>query len=382
MSNTLTNLLPTIYESLDVVSRELIGFINHVARNSSAERAALNETILVPVVQAQAAADNTPGVTAPNSGDQTVGNASMPITKSKFVPIRWDGEDTRGMQNAGTYHQVLKNQFVQGFRTLSNLVEADCAATAIGASRAYGTPGTTPFGVSGDLSDAAQTRLILDNNGCPQGDLHLVMANAAMANIRGKQTVLFKVNESGTDELLRHGVIGQLEGFNLGASGQIGPITKGTGASYTTDTAGYAVGATTINLITGTGTVLAGDRVTFAGDTNIYIVATGVSAPGAITLANPGLRVAIPTSATAITIGATATPNVAFDRNAIQLVTRAPAMPMGGDAADDSILVTDPTSGLTFEVALYRQFLQQVYHVRLAWGVTAIKSSHIALLLS
>src|SRR6185312_16900979 len=100
----------------------------------------------------------------------------------------------------------------------------------------------------------------------PQSDLHLVMGGAAMANLRGKQNVLFKVNESGTEDLLRHGVIGLLEGMNLHNSNAVQAQTKGTGASYTSSTAGFAAGTTNIPLITGTGTVLAGDIVTFAGD--------------------------------------------------------------------------------------------------------------------
>ena len=83
MANTLTNLIPTLYEALDVVSREMIGFIPAVTRNSSAERAALNESILVPLTTPQGAADNTPGVTAPNTGDQTINNIAMTIAKSK-----------------------------------------------------------------------------------------------------------------------------------------------------------------------------------------------------------------------------------------------------------------------------------------------------------
>jgi hypothetical protein len=387
VANTLTSLTPTIYEALDVVSRELVGFIPAVNRNSSAERAALNQSILVPIVPANTLADNTPGVTAPNTGDQTVANVSMTISKSKHAPIRWNGEEQRGLVNAGSYGNILKNQFTQAFRSLVNQVENDLAVAAYqGASRAYGTPATAPFGTAGDLSDLAQVLKILDDNGAPTSDRHLVLGTTAMANIRGKQSVLFKVNEAGTDQLLREGVIGRLEGVGIHNSGQVITPTKGTGASYTSTTAGFAIGTTSIPLITGTGTILVGDVVTFAGDTNKYVVTTGIAAPGTIVIGAPGLLAPLAASAVALTVGNTAAQNVIFDRNAIQLVTRSPQMPIGPDGvpmdmADDVMQVTDPVSGITFDVVVYRQFMQLVYHVRLAWGVAAVKNNHIANLL-
>lgn len=391
MANTLTSLIPTVYEALDVVSRELVGFIPAVSRNSSAERAALNQSILVPIAPASTAGDNTPAVTAPNTGDQTIGNVSMTIDKSKHVPIRWNGEEQRGLLNAGSYNGILRNQFVQAFRTLTNLIEVDLFTTIYtNSSRAYGTAGTAPFGTAGDLSDIAQLRKILDDNGAPQSDLQFVAGSAAMANIRGKQSVLFKMNEAGTDALLREGILGRLEGFDVHNSAAVVQHVKGAMTGFDVNNgAGYVVGDTDIVFDGGTVNTTgakAGDVVTAAGDTNNYIIGTGSTATaGTIVLNSPGLRATL-ADAVELTIGNSYTPNLGFSKSAVQLITRVPQMPIGPDGramdmADDVMTVTDPVSGLSFEVAVYRQFMQLVYHVRLAWGAKAIKDAHIATLM-
>jgi hypothetical protein len=168
-------------------------------------------------------------------------------------------------------------------------------------------------------------------------------------------------------------------------SAQIITPSVGTGASATTNAAGYAVGATVITLASaGTGTIIAGDIITFAGDTNKYVVAVGnanVSAGGTITLAANGLRKAIPASATAITVVSAGPRSMVFARSAIALATRAPALPQGGDSAVDRMMITDPVSGLTFEVAMYAQYRQMQYEVSAVWGVKAVKPEHMALLL-
>lgn len=387
MANTLTSMMPTIYEALDIVSRERVGFIPAVSRDSSAERAALNQSILVPIVPATTAeADNTPAVNAPDTGDQSIGNVEITISKSKHIPVRWNGEETKGLKTAGTFSTINRDRFVQAFRRLGNLIEIDLASTYKFASRAHGTAGTTPFGTANDFSDFAGVLRILDDNGAPPSDLKLILSNAAMQNIRAKQSSLFKANEAGTDELLRDGKIMRVQGLDIGQSGQVASHTKGTGASATTDNAGYAAGATTLTLASaGTGTIVEGDFLNFASENNgiYYGVRSGdadVSNGGTVTLNNPGLRFAMSAATKAITVQANYSANMAFHKSAIQLVTRAPAMPEGGDAATDVEMITDPVSGITFELAAYRQFRQVVVHVAVAWGWKAIKQEHIAVL--
>jgi hypothetical protein len=130
---------------------------------------------------------------------------------------------------------------------------------------------------------------------------------------------------------------------------------------------------------TGTGTVLAGDVVTFAGDTNKYIVATALTA-GNIVIAEPGLRQTLADNV-AMTVGNNYTANAAFSRNAIQLLTRSPIMPEEGDSADDVLTIEDPFSGISFQFALYREHRRVKIEIGLAWGTKAVKPEHMALLL-
>ena len=387
MPNTLSSILPTIYEAADTVSRELTGFIPSVFRNSTAERAAKDQTVTYPIVPSMAAADITPAATASSGTDITVGTGSMTISKSRKVSFNWTGEEQLALSNGDRPQlgNILRDQFTQAMRTLVNEIEVDIWTAAYrGASRAFGTAGTTPFGTAGDLLDFAGVRQILDDNGSPQTDLHLVMGSAAMANLRGKQSVLFKVNEAGTAEFLRQGTIGEVMGLMLHNSYGVGVHTKGGGTNYLVNNAsGYAIGSTAIAADGGSGTLLAGDVITNTqagrNDSNKYVVGTAL-AGGSFALNAPGNRVAWVDN-DALTIGNSYTANVAFHRNALHLITRAPAMPLVGDIADDVTEVVDPFSGLAFQVALYRQYRQISYEVGMAWGVKAVKPAHIATLL-
>lgn len=384
---TLTGLVPTIYEAMDVTSRELVGLIPAVSQDFSGDRAAKDQTITSPVVGAMAAEDLQVGNTAADTPNQTINKVDMTISKVRSVPFGITGEETKGLQTAGTLLSINGQRIAQALRTLTNEVEADLAALYLGASRAYGTAGTTPFGTAGDLADIALSRKILDDNGAPLSDRHMVFDSAAGGNMRSKQSGLFKVSEAGDGgNFLRRGVLGDIYNFGLHESAGIkNAVTAGTAASATTNTAGYAVGATVITLASaGTGTFIIGDVIAFAGDTEKYVLTAGdadVSGGGTITLAEPGLRKAIPASATAITRSAAATRNMFFQRSAIQLATRAPAMPDGGDAADDVEIIVDPVSGLAFEFCVYKQKRQVRYEVNLAWGCKVIAPRHLGILL-
>lgn len=393
MANVLTNLIPDLYAGIDTVSRELTGFIPAVSRQSTAERAAVGQQVTVPVTQEESATDINPGVTPPDDGDTTVGTRFMTISKARRVPIRFTGEEIRGLQTQdnGTgdgYEQIRQDRIAQAVRTLANEVESDLGTLAKKASRAYGTAGTTPFGTKDDFSDFAGVSQILDDNGAPPSERQLVGGSAAWFNLRGTQTgVLQRANEAGTDEALRMGEFGQIHGMVLRNSAQTESFAGGTATDVTTDGAASA-GDTEIPVSTAASTgeldLSAGDVITFAGADDQYVVASDVSAAddasATIEIQAPGL-VAEVSGSVAVSVEGSYQANVAFHRNAIQLATRVPAIPEEGDVAIDRTVIQDPRTGLAMEFSVYPQYRQVQYEVAMVWGFEATKEEHMALLL-
>ncbi len=380
MANTLTSLIPDAYAALDVVSRELVGFIPAVTRDSNADRVAKDQTLRSPVTSAGSLTDITPAMSIPAAADQTISNKTLTISNFKEYGFSWTGEEQYSLNSGGPgVAGILRDQIEQGLRTHVNAIESAVAtAAALGSSRAYGTAGTTPF--ASDLSDTANIRKILDDNGAPGSSRSLIINTTAAAKLR-TLTQLTKANEAGDTSLLRQGTLLDVHGMAIRESAQVANTTAGamTGALF--NGAG-AIGDTTITFDTGTVNttgIVAGDVITVGS--HKYVVATGTtSTSGTFTIAAPGLR-AVVADNTAITVNATSVRNVCFARSAIVLATRLPAVPNGGDMAIDRQVITDPRSGLSFELALYPGYRMNKVIISCAYGVSVFKPEHVALLL-
>lgn len=379
MANNITALVPDIYEALDIVSRELTGMIPSATMNASANTAAVGQNIRVDVEPAGNVSDISPAMVVPDPTGQTSGSTDIVITKSRAAEFGFNGDEQLGLQGAG-YQNVRAAKIAQAIRAVTNEVETDLCALQSTFSRAYGTAGTSPFGTANDYTDASNVLKILKDNGAPLQDNQLVIDTSAGVNLLGKQAA---VADAGSDSILRQGVLLDVNGMPIRESAQVNTSVAGTSGNAVSSAA-HVVGQTSIVLkASGTGTIVAGDVISFAGDTNKYVVVTGAAAVSGATIAiaAPGLRVSQGASDKAITITAAATRNMAFNRSAIVLASRAPARPSEGDMATDVIVITDPRSGLSMEFAMYKGYRKVRYEVGLAWGVKNIKPEHTALLL-
>jgi len=356
------------------------GFLKAVNTNTSAEVAAKGDVIKVPIGKAGAMIDTPVGFAFPNAANSDVDSINMELQYSKTVPIDWNGEDQKSMMNSGAWGTVLAQQFADAFGQIRDAIEKSVADEAIKASsRAYGTAGTAPFASASSMADMANMKGILDMNKAPATGRSIVLSSPAETSLLTNQTNLIKVNEAGSEQMLRQGIIMPVYGFNVRSSAQLETHTKGTGTSYATNLGStLAKGATSIALDTGSGTILAGDVVTFAGDSNKYVV----SADGTttlVTIGEPGLRQTLANDV-AMTIGNDYTPSIALHKSAIALAIRPPKAPEEGDMMTRE-LVTDPYSGITFEVALVKGQRVVQYQVSAVWGVKAVNPAWIATLL-
>lgn len=381
MGNTLNQMMPDLYQALDVVSRELVGFIPAVTNDNSIARAAVGQNVRAFQTRANNTLnDNTPSMILTEPTDQTIDNVPVIISKSKSCEFGWTGAEQSQVNSGGPgYARIRQDQMIQAMRTVTNAVEADLAALHVYASRAYGSA-TMPF--ASDLSDTAQVRKILADNGqWTMNDMQMVINTGAGAKVR-TLTQLTKANEAADSTFLRQGTLLNVHGFDFRESAAVVNVAAvGTNTGTYAANGAHAKGATTITLKTGTGTILAGDVIYFGTDTaNQYVVLTGCTAAGTIVIGKPGLRVALAGNEAVTVVGVTAR-NMAFNRSSIILATRMPEMPAEGDAADDGGIITDPHSGLSFEVLIYKGRRKVRYEIGLAWGCAVVKPEGLALLL-
>lgn len=343
MANTLTAIQPLLFSAARAVPRELTGIVGHVNRDFNDKGVAKGDTVTVSVAPVATVSSYSEAQTFTAGTDRTASSATLTLNQSKVSSFNLTAEQERSLGNGGTADDFLAQTLQQHFRAHVNAMESYVWTVArAAASRATGTPGTDPFAT--DQKPLADALKILLDNGAGNMELGAIISTTAGANLR-KVSNLFKVNEAG-DTMVKTGVLGNLYGFDIRESAAVTTVTKGTGSGYLVNNgAGYAVGATSIAVDTGTGTILAGDVITFAADTtNKYVVKTALTG-GVVVLQEPGLLVAIPDN-NAITVANTATGNLCLRKDAVVLVARPGLQPAGGGI--EQMTIADPQTGLSF----------------------------------
>jgi hypothetical protein len=376
MSNVLTALAPTLFSAAQEVAAEPFGAVDSVNANFDNKGVAIGDKVIVPVAPVRAATTYTPAMTSSAGDAATASTVEVQISANRMVSWNLNGEQIRSLENGGNYQEWVRQLIAQGMRTLRNEAEAElCGVIYKGASRAVGTAGTAPFGSNLDV--LVDARKVLRDNGAPMADMQFVMDTTAGSRAM-KLGIIQQAYQAGSDEERRQGVFLRQFGFVMKESAGIQTHTKGAGAAYDVDlTAGYGIGATTIHLDGGTVNstgIKAGDVITFAGDTNNYVVRTGTTEVEAdIALNRPGLRQTL-ADAVEATIGNSYVANLAFERNAIVAVMRPPLIPPNANIQQRTI---SDGRGMTYLLVQVAGDGMLTWRLHLCWGYAVVNPEFV-----
>lgn len=365
------------YEALDRVNNELVGMIPATVMDAQASNVQKGQEVRIPITPVATNEDVTASSSAPVGNGETIDTVSVTINKiRRGSPILWTGEDELGVSGSGTLNAIQVDQFAQRLRSLRNEMEADICAEgflgAIEAGNVRGTIGTNPF--ASNLSNLTQILKDLEDAGAPTSELQAVLNTDAGMNLRNL-TQLQKINEAGETSLLRRGALGDLFGFTLRESAGMKGV-KSSAATYAVN--GKAdEGSTEVTIDGGNGTLFKrGDCVKFGSQTTTYFVKSATATK--LTL-DTALSADVADDSTITLVDYK--PNCLFSRGSIIMANRVPFVPARGDIAIDRQIITDPLTGIPYELAVWGGAYQNSVTIATAWGVKNIKAENTVALL-
>jgi hypothetical protein len=368
-TNTLTTVIPTILAQGLLALRNACVMPRLVNTDYSADAKQKGDTIDVPIPSAVTVADVDPGPYANDPTGSVPTKAQIPLSYWREAAFFLTDQDI-----AKAIAGIIPMQASEAIAALADDVNAKIFALYAKIYGYAGTAGTTPF--ASDISAATAVRKVLSQQKAPIGQRSMVLDVDAEANalgLRAFQDASFRGDQAGITE----GQVGRKLGFDFFSDQAVPTHTAGTASGATTNSAGYALGVKTITLASaGTGTILVGDVITFAGDTQTYTVTAGdtdVSGGGTVSF-EPGLKVAIATSPAAITVKASHVVNLGFHRDCFALAVRT----LDGGAITDSdrqsmMTAVDPVSRLALRLEVRREHKRVRWSYDILYGVGCVR---------
>jgi len=370
MANTVTEVLPKLLaQGLLALRQQSImpRFVNRAYETLAGEK---GSTIDVPIPSAIAIAAVSPAATPPSTADVAPTKVAIALSEWWEAPFYLTDKDVLEVMDG-----TIPMQASEAVKAVANKVDQDILNLYKSVYGFAGAAGSTPF--ANDLSEFLTADQVL-NDQLAAVDPRAVILNArATGNAKGLRAIQ-DASWRNDPEAMRRSEIGFVLGYSWAMDQNVPRHTAGTNSGATTDSAGYALGVKTVTLASaGTGTILVGDIITFAGDDQTYAVTEGdtdVSDGGAISFV-PGLKVVIPTSPVAITTKASHRVNLAFHRDAFALATRpfAGADPMN---LGQYLAAVDPVSGLTLRLEVTREHKRTRFSYDILYGVQLVRPEY------
>lgn len=354
MANTLTAVVDKLLAQGLLALRENAIMPLMVNRSYEVEAAQLGSSIDVPIPSAITTQNVAPGATPPATADVAPTSVSIPLDQWKEAPFYLTDKERLEVMNG-----TIPMQASEAIKSLANTVDSYILGLYTGVFGYHGVAGDTPF--ANGTTDANQARKVLHNQLAPVDDRRFVMdadAEANASDLRAFQDISF----SGSSQTILDGTIGRKLGFNWFMDQNIPTHTAGTATGMLVNDGGdRAVGDTDAIVDGGSGTLVVGDVITFAGHSQTYTITAAVGDVSAATIAfSPGLK-AIVLDDEAITRVDDHVVNLAFHRDAFAFATR--PLESSAEGLGNAIQsAVDEVSGLTLRLEVSRE------HKRTRWS--------------
>jgi len=389
MANTLTSIMPKILARGLMVLRERCIMPRLVNGDYSSEAAKKGSSIDVPIPTAVGTRNVTPSNTPPSPTDTTTSTVTISLDNWKQNdPIYLtDNELVQIDRNAHFLPMQLEEAVRSLARDVNQSIFAKYKGTLRGVFGTCGAAATTPF--ASTVGCATDARKELNRQLCPKGSRRGVLdwdaeANAlALAPFSDAEKIM-------SAQVKIEGEIGRKYGIDWFADDDVPTHTAGTASSLTgtLTISNDGIGDKTITTVTSNNaaddgkTILQGDIITIAGDTQTYVVVGGPTytlsgSTGAQTISNlqiyPGLRFE-PSGGEGLTVTASHVVNLAFHRDAFAFATRPLVQnTMDLELGSKILSMQDAQTGLVLRLEVSRQHKQVAWEFDILWGVELVR---------
>lgn len=371
MANNLAAVAPKLLAQGLRALRENAVMPRLVNRDYEVEAAQKGTVVEIPIPSAIADRAVVPGVVPPASVDSAPTAALVPLDQWREAPFHLtDREILESMDG------TIPMQASEAVKSLVNFANAFIMGKYKGVYGTFGVAGTTPF--ASDTSEATGTRKVLNNQIAPMDNRRFVIDPDAEANaldLRAFQDMSF----SGSAEGIVEGKINRKLGFDWFMDQQVPTHTKGVATGTPLSNGTGSVGDVTVVTDGWTndtaGILLEGDIITFAGDSQTYVVTADVASgsttgPATIPIA-PGLQLAL-ADGVAITVVADHVVNLGFHRDAFAFASR-PLLDSAEGMGNILESMTDPVSGLSLRLEISRQHKQTQFSYDMLFGAALVR---------
>lgn len=363
MPNNITTVVPRLLAMGLGALRENAVTIRTVNRSYEAMAGQRGSTIEVPIPSAVAVTDVTPAATAPAGTDITPSVVAIPLDQWKEAAFHLT--DQEQLQIMEGHLPLVAGEAV---KSIVNTVDRYVLALGRKFYGVVGTAGTTPFG-AGTTADATALRTILNKQLAGQDNRNVVVdpdAEGAALNLRAFQDGSW----AGSYDAVIAGNLNNKLGFRWWMNQNVQTHTAGAGSGYVVNIgAGVAAGIKVIPVDTGTGALVEGDILSFAGHAQTYVVTAAYAGGSGNISIEPGLQVAVADNV-AITKRASHVMNLAYHRDAIAFASR-PLQAHGAGLGVVSSSAVDPVSGLALRLEVKHE------HKRLRWSFDCLYGGNV-----